>query len=317
MFKFYTNILLFFFSFLISSSAISQSINGLKEVVSSQQEKIATIEVTLKKIIGSIENQSKNISQNQNIIVIENEINSINETIKILQNKINNITTLAYDLEFSVKRIERHIELSSINKQVNNENLKEKPNYKKNEQIEINKKSLDGKTNGVLGFIKEPANEDKQNKSLTEDKKVVNNDVYILPKGSVEDQFKFAEDVALSGDYSRAEKALNEFLITHKGHIKSADAQFMLARVYYNQDKYQEATFELVKFNDNYPTDPRYLKSTLLIAEAVVQMFYQKFATKNQACEILKISLEGTANQTEKFKTKLNNLINEMQCSTE
>ena len=163
MFKFYINILLFFFSFLISSSAISQSIDGLKEVVSSQQEKIATIEVTLKKIIGSIEDQSKNLSKNQNITVIENQINSINETIKILQNKIKNITTLAYDLEFSVKRIERHIELSSINnKQVNNDVFKEKPNYKKNEQIEINKKSLDGKTNGVLGFIKEPANEDKQ-----------------------------------------------------------------------------------------------------------------------------------------------------------
>ena len=52
--------------------------------------------------------------------------------LSILQNKIKNITTLAYDLEFSVKRIERHIELSSINnKQVNNDNLKEKPNYKK------------------------------------------------------------------------------------------------------------------------------------------------------------------------------------------
>ena len=67
MFKFYINTILFFFSFLITSSAISQSINGLKEVVSSQQEKIATIEVTLKKIIGSIENQSKNISQNQQL----------------------------------------------------------------------------------------------------------------------------------------------------------------------------------------------------------------------------------------------------------
>ena len=55
MFKFYINILMLSFSFLISSSAISQSTNGLKEVVSSQQEKIATIEGTLKKLIGSID----------------------------------------------------------------------------------------------------------------------------------------------------------------------------------------------------------------------------------------------------------------------
>ena len=142
MFKFYIKIILFFFSFLISSSAISQSMNGLKEVVSSQQEKIATIESTLKKLIGSIENQSKNINQNQNIELIKNKISSINETIKILQNKIKNVTSLAYDLEFSVNRVERHIELSSItNSKVKNSNLEVKPTYKKKEQIAINKKS--------------------------------------------------------------------------------------------------------------------------------------------------------------------------------
>ena len=71
MFKFYIKIIPFFFSFLISSAAISQSMDGLKEVVSSQQEKIATIETTLKKLIGSIENQSKNLNQNQNIELAE------------------------------------------------------------------------------------------------------------------------------------------------------------------------------------------------------------------------------------------------------
>jgi len=313
MFKFYIKIILFFYSFLISSSAISQSMDGLKEVVSSQQEKIATIESTLKKLIGSIENQSKNLNQNQNIELVENQINSINDTIKILQNKIKNITTLAYDLEFSVKRIERHIELSSItNQKVKSSNLKVKPSYKKKKQIEINKKSLDSKTNGVLGFIKETPNEEQQNKLLIQDKKVVSKDIKILPNGSVEDQYKFAEDVALSGNYGKAEKALKEFLITHKGHKRTADAQFMLGRIYYNQDKFEEATFELAQFNGNYPSDPRFQKSTLLIAEAVVN-----FASKTQACDILKQSLEFMQNQTKKYTKRLNYLINEKQCSSE
>ena len=312
MFKFYIKIILFFFSVLISFPAISQSIDGLKEVVSSQQEKIATIESTLKKLIGSIENQSKNLNKIQNIELVENQINSINETIKILKNKIKNVTTFAYDLEFSLKRIERHLELSSINyKKVNSDNLKVKPSYKKKEQIEINKKSLDSKTNGVLGFIKEAPNEEQQSKPLNRDK-LVGNDVSMLPKGSVEDQYKFAEDVALSGNYAKAEKALKEFLITHKGHKRSADAQFMLGRIYYNQDKFEEATFELAQFNGNYPSDPRFQKSTLLIAEAVVN-----FADKKQACDILKQSLEFMQNQTKKYTKRLNYLINEKQCSFE
>ena len=313
MFKFHIKIILFFFSILISSSAISQSIDGLKEVVSSQQDKIATIESTLKKLIGSIENQSKNLNQNQNVELIANQVNSLNETIKILQNKINNVTTLAYDLEFAVKRIERHIELSSINNpKVNSSNLKVKPSYKNKEQIEINKKSLDTKTNGVLGFIKEIPNEEQKNKPLTQDKKVVSNDNKILPKGSIEDQYKFAEDVALSGNYGKAEKALKEFLITNKGHIRSADAQFMLGRIFYNQEKFEEATFELAQFNGNYPSDPRFQKATLLIAEAVVN-----FASKTQACDILKQSLEFMQNQTKKYTKRLNYLINEKQCFSE
>ena len=54
-------------------------------------------------------------------------------------------------------------------------------------------------------------------------------------------------------------------------------------------------------------------KQLLLIAEAVVN-----FApNKKQACDILKQSLEFMQTQTEKFKTRLNYLINEKQCSTE
>ena len=134
----------------------------------------------------------------------------------------------------------------------------------------------------------------------------------LFRSGSVEDQYKFAEDVALSGNYGKAEKALKEFLITHKGHIRSADAQFMLGRIYYNQDKFEEATFELAQFNGNYPSDPRFQKSTLLIAEAVVN-----FANKTQACDILKQSLEFMQNQTRKYTKRLNYLINEKQCSSE
>ena len=313
MFKFYINILLLFCSFLISTSGMSQTLNGLKDVVSSQQGKIATIEETLKKLIGSIEDQSKKSNQSKNNKLYKSEIDLIIDSIRNLESKINNISTFSYDLEFSIKRIERHLELSSINnKRVKSDELKEKPKYQKNDKIEIDKKSLDSKTNGVLGFIKETSKEEKKNKSLTQDNKIVKNDFNVLPKGSIEDRYKFAEDIALSGDYSKAEKALKEFLSTHKGHKRSADAQFMLGRVYYNQDKYEEATFELAQFNGNYPSDPRFQKSTLLIAEAVVN-----FANKKQACDILKQSLDFMQNPTDKFKIRLNYLINEKQCSSE
>ena len=310
MFKFNKKIFLFLISFVISSSAVSQSLDGLKEVVSSHQDKIVNIEGKLKKLIGLTEQQSNRGNVNKNNELIDSKINSLKDSIKLLQNTINNITNLTYDLEFSLKRIERHLELSSINnenkKQFKNGGSAIKPNYKKSTKNKINKKSLNGKTNGVLGFISETPTKDKENKNIN------NKIISILPKGSVEDQYKFAEDVALSGDYIKAENVIKQFIKKNKGHKRIADAQFMLGRVYYNQGKYQEATFELVKFNGDYPLDPRFQKSTLLIAEAV-----SNFADKKQACDILKQTLEFTQNPTEKFNSKIKYLINEKQCSTE
>ena len=38
-------------------------------------------------------------------------INDINQKIIFLENNINNITNLSYNLEFALKRIEKHLEL--------------------------------------------------------------------------------------------------------------------------------------------------------------------------------------------------------------
>ena len=66
--------------FLLSSSlAISQSIDGLQEIVKIQQEKISTIEDNLKKLIGSIEEQSNLNQSDANSKFIENKINNINQ----------------------------------------------------------------------------------------------------------------------------------------------------------------------------------------------------------------------------------------------
>ena len=89
-------ILIFLLAFLVSYPAVSQSLDGLKGVVSSHQEKIITIESTLKDLRGIIEQQLNNTRVNQDNKVIEIQIDSINETIKLLKNRINNITNFEY-----------------------------------------------------------------------------------------------------------------------------------------------------------------------------------------------------------------------------
>ena len=308
MFKFKINILLILLICLVTSLAKSQNIDGLKEIVASQQEKINTIEDILKELRGSIESQSKSSNGNQVNSVLQNKLNVINDTIKILENKINNITNFTYDLDFALKRVERHLDLSSINVSNNNQikdnNIEKQPIFKESSKININKKNLNDQTEGVLGFVKDQSIEDNKNK-----------DNLVLPKLkklSPEDQYNLALEAALKGDFDKAEKRFKEFLLLHKEDKKQADAQYWLGRVYFTQKKYEEAAIALAEFNSFFPNDKRYQETTLLIAESAVN-----FAPKEQLCDILNQSLEFMINPSEKFKNRINFLKNEKQCLNE
>ena len=296
---------------------MAQSIEGLKDIVSIQQEKILRMEDNIKKLVGSLEQQSNFGTQNKNLKVLENQVNELSSNIRQLENNIKNITNLSYNLDFALKRIERHLELKAIQddnvKEINDFKSEVKPTYQKQKIENIKKKSLDGKTDGVLGFIKEAPDTDAENQKKVTDKEVVdNNDALKSPKRTAEESYNYALDLARQLDFENAEKAFREFLIKHKNNKLEADAQYWLGRVYFAQKKYEEAAIAMAEFNSIFPNDPRFQETTLLIAEAAVN-----FAPKNQLCDILNQSLEFMVNPSEKFVKRINSLKNEKKCSAE
>ena len=315
MIKYSVNILLVMI--LLIRPAMSQSIEGLKDIVSVQQEKISRIEENLKILIGSVEQQFNVSNENKGSKLLENQINKLSVKIKLLENNIKNIRDLSYDLDFALKRIERHLELRSIQNnyknETNNTKAQSKPNYKNEKIGNIEKKSLNGKTDGVLGFIKEkPVKETENHKKPIEIDKFDSNTKTIFPEGTVEDNYNYALDLARQLDFENAEEAFKEFLVIHKKTKLQADAQYWLGRVYFAQKKYEEAAIAMAEFNSIFPNDPRFQETTLLIAEAAVN-----FAPKNQLCDILNQSLEFMVNPSEKFIKRINFLKNEKQCSFE
>lgn len=315
MFKHFRNILLF--TLLFAGPVMAQSIEGLKDIVSIQQEKILRMEDNIKKLVGSLEQQSNFGTQNKNLKVLENQVNELSSNIRQLENNVKNITNLSYNLDFALKRIERHLELKAIQddntKEVNDFKSEAKPTFQKQKIENIKKKSLDGKTDGVLGFIKEAPNTDAENQKKVTDTEVVdNNDALKLSKVTAEESYNYALDLARQLDFENAEKAFKEFLIRHKNNKLQADAQYWLGRVYFAQKKYEEAAIAMAEFNSIFPNDPRFQETTLLIAEAAVN-----FAPKNQLCDILNQSLEFMVNPSEKFVKRINSLKNEKKCSAE
>ena len=298
-----------------SSPVFSQSLDGIKEIVTIQQEKIARIENDLKNLIGSFESLSNKKQNNKIPLDLENKINSITQRLNLLENNIKNITNLSYNLDFALKRIEKHLELSSIN----NGNIKQsgkevpsKPTFVDNKNNDINVKNLENKSEGVLGFIKEPTNSRTDN---NQDKVTLKNDINkdkLLTKPSPEENYNIALDYAVDLDFVNAEKAFKEFLTLYKDSKQTADAQYWLGRVYFAQGKFEEAAIALAEFNSVFPNDLRFQETTLLIAESA-----SNFAPQNQLCDILKQSLEFMVNPSEKFIKRINDLKNENKCTNE
>ena len=302
-------------TFLFSLPVSSQSLDGLKEIVTIQQEKIARIENDLKNLIGSFESLSNQKQNNKIPLELESKINSITQKLNLLENNIKNITNLSYNLDFALKRIERHLELTSINngnvKQSNKE-IPLKPSFVENKNNDINVKNLENKTEGVLGFIKEPTSSSTDN---NQDKVTLKNDTdknKLLTKSSPEENYNIALDYAVDLDFVNAEKAFKEFLTIYKDSKQTADAQYWLGRVYFAQGKFEEAAIALAEFNSVFPNDSRFQETTLLIAESA-----SNFAPQNQLCDILKQSLEFMVNPSEKFIKRINDLKNENKCTNE
>jgi len=308
-------ILTYFLFFLSSNLVFSQSIDGLQEIVKLQQDKISTIEDNLKRLIGSIEEQTNSNKSMINSKLIENQINDIVQKLRLLESNVKNMTNLAYNLDFAVKRIERHLELSSIQEKDDTKNVSNSTNQKVYETLkkpEIKQESLNSKTEGVLGFIKEnETNKDNSSNTDVVDLKNKMDNVNILPKGTAGENFNYALDLASQLDFLNAEKAFKEFLKIHKESDKVADAQYWLGRVYFAQKKFEEAAIALAEFNSVFPNDPRFQETTLLIAESAVN-----FAPKDQLCDILKRSLEFMVNPSDKFVKKIKILKNKNQCTT-
>ena len=302
--------------FLSSSPVFPQSLDGLKEIITLQQEKIARIENELKNLIGSFESLSNQKQNNKIPLELESKINSVEQKLNLLENNIKNITNLSYNLDFALKRIERHLDLTSINngniKQSNKEDPS-KPTFVENKNNDINVKNLEKKTESVLGFIKEPTSSSSDNNKQND--VVLKSDTdkdKLLTKSSPEENYNIALDYAVDLDFVNAEKAFKEFLTLHKNSKQMADAQYWLGRVYFAQGKFEEAAIALAEFNSLFPNDSRFQETTLLIAESA-----SNFAPQNQLCDILSQSLEFMVNPSDKFIKRINDLKNENKCTNE
>ncbi len=135
---------------------------------------------------------------------------------------------------------------------------------------------------------------------------------YILPEGTIEEQYQFAVQLALSKRLDEAARAFDRINALYPDEPRAADALFFLGRVQYMQKQFELAAYSFSEFNMNYPNDSRLVDSTLFLAKSVGE-----FAAAEQACPIFESLPELLEEKPQNFLAEMRKLSEKKQCKNQ
>ena len=107
-------------------------------------------------------------------------------------------------------------------------------------------------------------------------------DEKILPNESAEKQYEFATSFLKVGDYSTAEKALREFVISHPEHDLAGNAQYWYAETFRIRQLYTDAASAYLEGYQKYPKGEKAPINLLKLGVSMVQI-----GEKDQGCKMI------------------------------
>ena len=108
---------------------------------------------------------------------------------------------------------------------------------------------------------------------------VFNAEEKLLPDASPKEQYQFARNFLKVGDYTSAEKAFREFVLTNPDDELSGNAQYWYAETYRIRQMYTDAATAYLEGYQKYPKSKIAPENLLKLGVSLVQM-----GEKDQGC---------------------------------
>ena len=105
----------------------------------------------------------------------------------------------------------------------------------------------------------------------------------LLPKDTPEKQYEFATSFLKVGDYSTAERAFREFVITNPEHKLAGNAQYWYAETFRIRQLYTDAATAYLEGYQKYPKGEKAPINLLKLGVSMVQI-----GEKEQGCKMIK-----------------------------
>jgi tol-pal system protein YbgF len=212
--------------------------------------------------LSEIESQFQNLT---------NKFEEINFKLDKLSNRLSKIQS---DNQLRFQQIEENSVINPKTKKLVNSNKKDKSLPGSSEPQDLGSVSYkDTETNDIT---QQTQSIDTTSAIVTE---IFNSEEKILPEGKPEKQYEFATSFLKVGDYTTAEKAFREFVLTNSEHELAGSAQYWYAETFRIRQLYTDAASAYLEGYQKYPKSNKAPINLLKLGVSLVQI-----GEKDQGC---------------------------------
>ena len=282
------------FSLFFSSFAKSDNHN-LYEVLELIKKDLKTLEKAV--YSGSIttlnsDNSFNNIDENSEDVLtrhllklteIENQFQELTNKFEEINFKIDKLSNRLSKVQADNQMRFQNIETSMINGDTDLNNFSKKTN----DENDILPGSSQPQDLGAVSYSDNATTETTQKIESIETTASVVTETFqteekLLPDDNPENQYKFATSFLKNGDYTTAERAFREFVITNPEHNLAGNAQYWYAETFRIRQLYTDAASAYLEGYQKYPKGEKAPINLLKLGVSMVQI-----GEKDQGCKMI------------------------------
>ena len=297
MMKFHTKLLKIKILVLLSFFSLSVTLadnHNISEILEQIQKDVKTLEKAV--YSGSIEtnNSSNNMAiSNNSEDVLTRHLLKLSE----IENQFQQLTNKFEEINFKLDKLSNRLSKVQADNQLRFQDIEETiisddPNKKLSKKVDNKKdKNLPGSSEpqdlGSISYKDTTSNEATQKtQSIDTTATIVTENFVteekILPNETPEKQYEFATSFLKVGDYTTAERAFREFVISNPDHDLAGNAQYWYAETFRIRQLYTDAASAYLEGYQKYPKGEKAPINLLKLGVSMVQI-----GEKDQGCKMI------------------------------
>jgi len=284
----------FTFIFIFFSNVVLADNNNFNEILELIQKDLKTLEKAV--YSGSINaensNSQKSFDGNSEDVLTRHllKLSEVESQFRELTNKFEEINFKIDKLSSRLSKVQsdNQLRFQDIENSLSSGEVNQKLTSKKKEVLE---KKLPGSSQpqdlGSISYKDTETNETSQKIQSIETTSSIVTEIFeakqnLLPNDTPEKQYEFSTSFLKVGDYSMAERAFREFVITNSDHKLAGNAQYWYAETFRIRQLYTDAATAYLEGYQKYPKGEKAPINLLKLGVSMVQI-----GEKEQGCKMI------------------------------